>query len=566
MRQRWSTASAITAAGIVAIVAAFAVGVWLRRWIADDGLIYVRAARQIAAGYGPVYNVYERTEATTSTLWTYLLALDRLVLPGDLAPHAVILGGLLSVAGLALACDAARRLFRARRVTGPLVPLAAVIPVAVFPFRDYGTSGLETGLVSLWLAGAWWLLGELSATTSRRRQIAVAIVYGLGPLVRPELAIASAVFLVAGWLVVRPSRRRTLLLAALASALPLLYELFRAGYYGILVPLPALAKSAGTAEWGRGLGYVGRFVVDYALWLPLAVLAVPLAMIVARRTLVGRDRIVVATPLVCGLLLLLYVVRVGGDFMHGRMVLPPLLLLIMPALIAPITRRTAPLVAAIAIWALWIGVTVRFKPGFDWYGDWDERVTYVFDAQDPNPTTTALHLRFDPALMRYRVAHERGEQLVIWDVNGASTPIDRNLDAPVVIAAGWLGSAGAIAPLDGIAADLYGLADPIAAHLTRTQPGHVGHEKLLPWWWLLANYGDPGADGRQPFDPPNITTPEKIAAARHALGCGALAELLASVREPLTWSRFWTNLSGVVGRTRLVIPADPFEAERKFCR
>lgn len=48
--------------------------------------------------------------------------------------------------------------------------------------------------------------------------------------------------------------------------------------------------------------------------------------------------------------------------------------------------------------------------------------------------------------------------------------------------------------------------------------------------------------------------------------CGELAELLASVREPMSLSRFWSNLTGSWSRTRLVIPADPAEAERTFCR
>jgi hypothetical protein len=47
--------------------------------------------------------------------------------------------------------------------------------------------------------------------------------------------------------------------------------------------------------------------------------------------------------------------------------------------------------------------------------------------------------------------------------------------------------------------------------------------------------------------------------------CGELAELLASVREPLTASRCWANLVGAPRRTRLAIPVDPAEAERRFC-
>ena len=49
-------------------------GGWTRRWMSDDGLIVLRTVRNILAGNGPVFNVGERVEANTSTLWQYLIA------------------------------------------------------------------------------------------------------------------------------------------------------------------------------------------------------------------------------------------------------------------------------------------------------------------------------------------------------------------------------------------------------------------------------------------------------------------------------------------------------------
>ncbi|OOK71302.1 arabinosyltransferase AftB domain protein [Mycobacterium kansasii] len=51
----------------------FGWGAWQRRWIADDGLIVLRTVRNLLAGNGPVFNMGERVEANTSTVWTYLL-------------------------------------------------------------------------------------------------------------------------------------------------------------------------------------------------------------------------------------------------------------------------------------------------------------------------------------------------------------------------------------------------------------------------------------------------------------------------------------------------------------
>ena len=79
------------------------------------------------------------------------------------------------------------------------------------------------------------------------------------------------------------------------------------------------------------------------------------------------------------------------------------------------------------------------------------------------------------------------------------------------------------------------------------------------WAWVHADFADP-AIAEAPW-----STPAEIAAARHVLTCGDVADLLASVREPISVSRFWDNLTGAWRRTRLEIPADPIEAERVFC-
>jgi len=53
-----------------------------------------------------------------------------------------------------------------------------------------------------------------------RAQLAVVVVLGLGPLVRPILRSRPGVFLVATWMIVRPRWTRTLALAAAAAANP----------------------------------------------------------------------------------------------------------------------------------------------------------------------------------------------------------------------------------------------------------------------------------------------------------------------------------------------------------
>jgi arabinofuranosyltransferase len=540
------------------VVVAFAWLAWSRRWIADDGLIVVRTVRELLAGNGPSYNGFERAEADTSTLWTYLVALVAFVSRGDVARVAVAVGVVASVAAVAVSLDASRRLQLALGATEVLVPCGVLVMIGAFPFWDYATSGLENGLVLLWLAGTWWLLVELA---SPRRLYLSAFAFGLGPLVRPELGVATIVLLVAAWLIVRPSRRDTLALAATAAALPCAYEIFRAGYYGVLVPLPALAKSASAAHWSRGLAYLVDFARPYLLYVPLAALAVVLGVAIARRRGIdARLRIAIVAPIVTGVLLATYVVRVGGDFMHARMALAPLFSLVLPAAVLPLRRRTAPVIAVLAVWAIAVAVW-RDDQHSHVTGAWleDERVGYVTRTGRAHPTEARWFVHADrPASTIAANDLMLGRRRVLSDDTRFDAPMRADIPGPLVYIAGRLGTGGAVAPIDAIAADTLGLANPLGAHITETSPGMAGHEKRLPDEWLVADFVERHAE-------PAFVETAPVAAARHAMTCSALAELFDSVRAPMTPSRFWQNLVGSLARTRLEVPADPERAELSFC-
>jgi len=136
---------------------------WQRRWMSDDGLIFLRTVRQILAGHGPVFNVGERVETNTSTLWTVVL-IGLAVLPVRLEYAAVGAGLVLSAAALGFALDGARRLTGLGRV---VVPAGGLVVLAMPPFWDFGTSGLETGLSFCWLGSTWWLLVRRSQREPR---------------------------------------------------------------------------------------------------------------------------------------------------------------------------------------------------------------------------------------------------------------------------------------------------------------------------------------------------------------------------------------------------------------
>ena len=536
------------------MVLVYAVVSFQRRWMADDGLIVVRTVRQILDGSGPVFNVFERAEANTSTLWTYILVAFAAVTRLRIEYLAVFLGLLLSITALYLGMDGTRRLLRARGTTGIIVPAGALVLVGVFPFWDYATSGLETGLSFAWIALCWWLL------VRGDRLKLCAFVFGLGPLVRPDLGIGSIVYFVVLWGLHRPPWRTTLKLAAIGMALPVAYEIFRAGYYGMLVPLPALAKSATESQWARGFEYLRDYNHPYFIWFPFVVSIALFAYAMRARLVAKRELILIAAPVLTGFLNMLYVLRVGGDFMHARMMLVPTFAMLLPAFVLPLRRFTVPAIALLSVWTVSTIVRVADGKSHARFGIIeDERVGYAGWTQHPNPIHPRVFVRADkPGASLVKEALKHGQHVVISEAG--VNPMSPAYSEPLAYVVGRLGTGGAVAPLDAIVVDTLGLSNPLGARITPTLPGYTGHEKVLPWSWIQADYGDPAND----LKIPNTST-YAIAAARRALKCGELEELMASVREPMSASRFWKNLVGSIRRTRIVIPNDPVEAEIKFC-
>ncbi|WP_436772831.1 hypothetical protein [Yinghuangia sp. YIM S09857] len=562
---------------------------WHRRWMTDDGLIFTRVVRQIAAGNGPVYSIGERAETSTSTAWQWVLVAFHVVSPLPPAETAVYLGLALSIAGFWIALDATRRLHRSLSGKRFLLPAGALVFVAVPVNWDFLSAGMEMGLVLFWMAVSWALLVTAWAAPvggmSTRRLLATSFWFGLGPMMRPDLVLTSVVLLAALAVLAGARWRRLVAMAAVAGALPVAYEIFRMGYYGLVFPMPALTKEAGDSLWERGRDYILDYERPYHLWIPallLLVAAVRGAVLLGRRRDANRTWLLFAAPLVAAFVQTLYLAKVGGDFMHGRLMMPIMFLVLLPLMLVPFDKLSAPLIAAVAAWAVFCAVDLRSEmvttlsqprdgqpPANQ---TWNERLVYVRDTGHKNPVSSQAHIGYLRKSYSLVVrADAAGKRVLYLDYGYGraygqppdfSLPLRPDLPNDVALVIGRLGLGGAIVPLDGMVADLWGLSSTIGSHIEQTDFVAAGHQKLLPPAWNIALYVDPAA-----FEdvPARLATQESIRAAYRTLGCGKVAELIDSVTEPMSWNRFWNNLTGAYDRTKLRIPSDPIEAERKFC-
>ncbi|MFC7755363.1 flagellar motor control protein ZomB [Tsukamurella soli] len=481
--------------GVLVSAVLFGYGAWQRRWIADDGLIVLRTVRNLLAGNGPVFNVGERVEVNTSAAWTYVVWFFTWISGEQIEYVVLTVTMVLTILTLPLAMLGTARLYKgggdwSRLRRGLLLlPAGGFVYMALPPARDFATSGLEQSLTLFWIAGMWWLAVAWSqhdpdeVTVRARRTgwavtLGLAFVAGLSWLVRPDMTLIAAMVLLV--MVVAPiGAVRRVAIVVVAGVLPLGYQIFRMGYYGLPVPNTAIAKDANGSKWGQGFIYLFNLIDPYALWLPvvLLVLVAPVVLFIVagaragrvpeqatrhRRTRRGGSRgrggvaglrarlrspgVMVALFVVGGLLEGAYWLRQGGDFMAGRVLLAPLFLLLLPVLVLPLrlpaaqadraggrltgaarlAGGSAGAAAVVLVWALVIGwavyaSTFRGLPDGTYIGRSgivDERAFYSLQTGHAHPDTAEDYLDYPrmQSLQQILAATPRGGvYMPSWD-------------------------------------------------------------------------------------------------------------------------------------------------------
>lgn len=622
--RRFALASrAVFVGGIVATVVTFACGAWARRWIADDGLIVLRTVRNLLAGNGPVFNAGDRVETNTSAAWTYVIWFFSWITHARLEYVSLFTALTLSLLAVVFAMLGAGRLWNGASThrTSLLLPAGALVYIAVPPARDYATSGLENCLVIFWLGVLWYLLMRWGQAERARLPLLFGVVFwaGLCWVVRPEMTMVGGLVLAVVFCAPMPATRMGPIvlracIVAVGGVVPVGYQIWRMGYYGLLVPNTAVAKEASGNKWGQGFKYMWDLAGPYYLWAPLLVLAVVAALLVrSRRAEAATARAEAATAAAAGswirridglrhqlrtpravvVLMLLgalldigFELKVGGDFMHGRQLLPALFMLMLPVSVLPIWRlraagdertgMTAPgwAIALPVIWLAMVGwalvaanITGNKAGGnLSANGIVDERIFYVLNSGHDHPILAEDYL--DYPRMRAMVDDIDGTpdggvllnspSMMMWYVAPPPSPIPPGGDPHTVYFLN-LGMTSMNVPLNVRVIDQEGLAYPLAAHTDRLADGRIGHDKDLYPDWVVA---DAGMVDKHPWMPWYMD--EKwVKQARTALSCPETQSMLASSRAPLTLERFKHNLIQSYAFTKYRIDRVPkYEIER----
>lgn len=272
----------------------------------DDAYITYQYSKNLAEGNGYVFNVGERVEGITNPLWAVSLAVG-IYLGCQVESFSHYLGVLTGI-GLLLASYwyALTLLPRQYRFLACFVPL---IVYASNPFINWVLSGLETGLFTACIIAA------LAAQNSKRTEL--CMFFGvLALLARPDGVLLAAALVLTQYIEqLRSTRQRLpsreiLVHGGVYFITLLVLTLFRVVYFNDVVPNTFYAKVGGL-PLSYGFRYIWYFLRDGAIFL---VIPFAVAAIYCRALLNG---------VIFSVLLLLYVVFVGGDvFSNSRFLLP----------------------------------------------------------------------------------------------------------------------------------------------------------------------------------------------------------------------------------------------------
>jgi hypothetical protein len=238
----------------------------------DDAMISMRYAKNLANGYGLVWNPGgERVEGYTNPLWVFFMALFHLL---PLSESKISLPIQLSGMGFLLI-----NLFCVKKIADFLskgdrfASLTAVFLTAFYyPLIFWSLRGMEVSVLvcivnlSIWLA--------LRSVHAGRPSMVMYLILGIATLVRPDL-IVTAISILVYVLVVDPRNRRgnAVLGFTVLFSFVLLQTAFRLTYFGEFLPNTYYLKMTGypaLLRISRGLIVTPKFLCTM---IPLVLLA-----------------------------------------------------------------------------------------------------------------------------------------------------------------------------------------------------------------------------------------------------------------------------------------------------
>lgn len=438
--------------GILLII--YTIVLFRTAWLSDDAYITFRVVDNFISGYGLTWNIAERVQVYTHPLWMLLIS-GLYFFTRDVYYTSIFFSIALSVATVALlAFGIARSWFPAA--------LSILILTLSKAFTDFSTSGLESPLTHFLLALFLFLYLREGAPTTKRL-LSLSLIAGLAALNRMDTTLLYLPVLV--YEILRLRRWQGILIVAAGFVPFILWECFAVVYYGFPFPNTAYAKlDTGINTLPliqQGLNY---FLYSFKLD------PITLTTIAAGATVCLAERRWTTAAAAAGIALyLLYVIKIGGDFMAGRFFTAALLgtlSLVASSRIVSAARWWSHLVAALV--AILLGFASPYPPLLS-NGNYRSDLVDVMDME--------LNIGDERAMYYWCAGLMRTIRTRDNECWGVGQGLALKAERPKLVIHPWIGTYGFYAGSEIHILDSLALADPLLARLpVRTdQRWLIGH-------------------------------------------------------------------------------------------
>jgi len=295
----------------VALVIIYAVLITRRAWLNDDAYITFRTIDNLVNGYRLTWNVTERVQVYTHPLWMFLVTIPY-YFTREIFYTSIFLSLAVSFTTIILFAFLLPR-------TYTCAVLGIIALTLSNAFVDYSTSGLENPLTHLLIIT--FFIAYFRRKQSLNRLFLLSFIASLAALNRLDTFVFYLPVLI--YELINYSEKYYKKITALGiGQIPLIvWESFSIFYYGFPFPNTYYAKlhtgipSVALAQ--QGINY---FINSFN-WDLLTPVVIGASLIL---TIIFKQKKLY--PITIGIVLyLLYIVKIGGDFMAGRFFSAPLL-------------------------------------------------------------------------------------------------------------------------------------------------------------------------------------------------------------------------------------------------
>jgi hypothetical protein len=430
-------------------------------WVADDAFFSFRYAKNLVNGFGLVFNPGQRVEAYTNFLWTVIIAAGMY-----LGAEPIFFSQIVSIASYfftaVLFIYLSYRLCRERLPSGFFfLPLAALALMLQYDFQVYATSGLGTAWTTMLVSLGFTLL---VLARKIKHFLLSGLFLVLAAMSRPDALLFYVMALPYALLLGRRYRKYVLVYLVPILAIYLPYWIIRFNYYGYPFPNSYYAKSANLPYYSQGLKYTWLYFKTYyplLLVIPGIIYVIP-ALFNKYTEKKWVDDYISRTWLLSIFYIIpyiFYVLRMGGGFMFARFLIPitPVCFFFIESMLIGLLARKNSLRIVLSLLII-AGVFFRWNQ----FNPPDKRISHIGDERVSYPPEVIEEARSNGAKLKKYL----GDLDVRVAFYGRYAMWAYYSDLPAVESA-------------------TGLTDEYIAHLPLTERSVPGHEKRIPYGYLL---------------------------------------------------------------------------------